>query len=65
MRVYEPMAEELTNAIEIFKHNSHDFDDVAPSTQHEEFDHIQFPSTISSTFEFYDPGDLSTSTKVI
>ena len=35
MRVYEPMAEELTNAIEIFKQDSLDFDDVAPSTQHE------------------------------
>ena len=39
MRVCEPMAEELTNAIEIFKQDSLDFDDVAPSTQHEEFDH--------------------------
>ena len=55
MRVYEPMAEELTNAYEIFKQDSLNFDDVAPSKQHEEFDHMQFPSTISSIFEFYDP----------
>ena len=55
MRVYEPMAEELTNAIGIFKQDSLDFYDVASSTQHEEFDHMQFPSTICSTFEFYDP----------
>ena len=55
MRVYEPMAKKLAYGIEIFKQDSLDFDDVAPSTQHEEFDHMQFQSTISSTFEFYDP----------
>ena len=55
MRVYEPMAEKLTNVIEIFKQDSLGFDDVAPSTQHKEFDHMQFPSTISTMFEFYDP----------
>ena len=31
------------------------YDDIAPSTQHEELEHIEFPTTISTTFEYYDP----------
>ena len=46
----------LTEALDIFQQeNSLNYDDIAPSTQHEELEHIEFPTTISTTFEYYDP----------
>ena len=56
MKIYEPMAAKLTEVLDIFQQkNSLNYDDIAPSTQHEELEHTEFHTTISTTFEFYDP----------
>ena len=56
MKIYEPMAVELSETLDIFQQeNSLNYDDIAPSTQHEELEHTEFPTTISTTFEYYDP----------
>ena len=56
MKIYEPMAVKLTEALDIFQQeNSLNYDDIAPSTQHEELEHIEFPTTISTTFEYFYP----------
>ena len=57
MEVYEPMAQILSDAIEVFMREDipTEYDDVAPSTQYEEDQHIILESTQSERFEFYDP----------
>ena len=56
MKIYEPMAVKLTEALDIFQQeNSLNYDDISPSTQHEELEHIEFPTAISTTSEYYDP----------
>ena len=56
MKIYKPMAAKLTEALDIFQQeNSLNYDDIAPSTQHEELEHTEFPTTISTTFEYCDP----------
>ena len=57
MKVYEPMAQILSDAMEVFMREEilTEYDDVAPSTQHEEDKHVILESTQSEQFEFYDP----------
>ena len=56
MEVYKPMAQILSDAMEVFMREDipTEYDDVAPSTQHED-QHVIFESTQSEQFEFYDP----------
>ena len=57
MKVYEPMAQILSNSIEVFMREDipTEYDDVAPSTQHEEDQHVILESTQSEQFKFHDP----------
>ena len=57
MKVYEPMAQILSDAIAVFMRDdiTTEYDDVAPSTQHEEDQHLILESIRSEQFEFYDP----------
>ena len=58
MKGYEPMAQILSDAMEeVFMREDTptEYDDVAPSTQHEEDQHVILESTQSEKFEFYDP----------
>ena len=57
MAVYEPMAQILREAVEVFENEqiSREYDDVAPSTQHEETQHELLETTQSESFEFFDP----------
>ena len=57
MKVYEQMAQILSDAIEVFMREDipTEYDDVAPSTLHEEHQHEILESTQSEQFEFYDP----------
>ena len=51
------MAQILSDAIEVFMREDipTEYDDVAPSTQHGEDQHVILESTQSEQFEFYDP----------
>ena len=56
MKIYEPMAVKLTEALDMLQEeNSLNYDDIAPFTQHEELEHMQSPITNSTVFEYYDP----------
>ena len=57
MAVYEPMAQILREAVEVFENEqiSREYDDVAPSTQYEETQHELLETTQSGSFEFFDP----------
>ena len=56
MKIYEPMAVKLTEALDMLQEeNSLNYDDIVPSTQHEELEHIQLPTTNSTIFEYCDP----------
>ena len=57
MAVYEPMAQILREAVEVFENEQipREYDDVAPSTQHEETQHKLLETTQSESFEFFDP----------
>ena len=57
MAVYEPMAQILRQAVEVFENEqiSREYDDVAPSTQHEETQHELLETRQSESFEFFDP----------
>ena len=57
MAVYEPMAQILREAVEVFENEqiSREYDDIAPSTQHEETQHELLETTQSESFEFFDP----------
>ena len=57
MAVYEPMAQILREAVEVFENEqiSREYDDVTPSTQHEETQHELLETTQSESFEFFDP----------
>ena len=60
--VYEPMAQILREAVEVFENEQipKEYDDVAPSTHHEETQHELLETTQSESFEFFDPdGPLS------
>ena len=57
MAVYEPRVQILREAVEVFENEqiSREYDDVAPSTQHEETQHELLETTQSESFEFFDP----------
>ena len=57
MAVYEPMAQILREPVEVFENEqiSREYDDVAPSTQHEETQHELLETRQSESFEFFDP----------
>ena len=56
MKVCEPMAQILSDATEDFMREDipTEYDDVVPSTQHEEDHNVILESTQSEQFEFYD-----------
>ena len=57
MAVYETMAQILREAVEVFENEQipREYDDVAPSTQHEETQHELLETTQSESFEFFYP----------
>ena len=57
MAVYEPIAQILREAAEVFENEQspRGYDDVAPLTQHEETQHELWETTQSESFEFFDP----------
>ena len=57
MKVFEPLSRILNEAIEVFQmeENALEYNEVAPSTQHEEDNHKFLASKLSKLYEYFDP----------
>ena len=56
-KFYEPLSRILNEAIEVFQmeENALEYNEVAPSTQHEEDNHEFLASKPSELYEYFDP----------
>ena len=57
MKVFDPLSIILNEAIEVFQmeENALEYNEVAPSTQHEEDNHKFLASKPSKLYEYFDP----------